>query len=150
MNIKGVFFLSSLILLTIPQCANAQQNITWGELSEVEWVEVYDSLSGIVLLEGNYSEHILSLDSIEVYISGYVIPLDVMGFGYALSRTSFASCFFCGQAGPETVMELRVKPKSVDPNRQKNTRIKFKGLLRVRESNQNGLHYELQQAIEVQ
>lgn len=130
--------------------AYGQKNITWGELSEVEWEETYDTLAGITLLEGNFSPHILALDSQEVYISGYVIPLDAMGLSYALSRTSFASCFFCGQAGPETVMELRVKPNSIEPRRQKNTLIKFKGLFRVNTQNDTGLHYELQNAAEVQ
>lgn len=43
----------------------------------------------------------------EVMISGYLIPMDVEARKYALSENPFASCFFCGNAGPETVMELR-------------------------------------------
>ena len=136
-------------LLVVIISGYSQKNITWGELSEVQWEEIYDSLAGVTLLEGSFSPHILALDSQEVYISGYVIPLDAMGLSYALSRTSFASCFFCGQAGPETVMELRVRPNSIEPRRQKNTLIKFKGLLRVNGQNDTGLHYELQKAEEV-
>lgn len=126
-----------------------QETITWQELAEVNWEEKYDTLSGITITEGTFSPHLASLDSTEVYISGYVIPLDALGFSFALSQTSFASCFFCGQAGPETVMSLRIKPKSIEPHRQKNTKIKFKGLLRLHTHNQNGLHYELLDATEV-
>lgn len=43
----------------------------------------------------------------EVLITGYLIPIDVEAQKYALSKNPFTSCFFCGGAGPETVIELR-------------------------------------------
>ena len=140
-----VFILSAFLILS----THAQENISWQELAEVEWQDRYDTLTGFTLIDGIYSDHLKSLDSTEVYISGYVIPFDALGFSFALSRTSFASCFFCGQAGPETVLSLRIKPNSIEPSRQKNTKIKFKGLFRVHESNENGFHYELLNAEEV-
>lgn len=42
-----------------------------------------------------------------VIITGYLIPIDVEEHRYALSKNPFSSCFFCGQAGPETVIELK-------------------------------------------
>ncbi|MEZ4684514.1 MAG: hypothetical protein R3B47_00150 [Bacteroidia bacterium] len=45
-----------------------------------------------------------------VSIRGYVIPLDIDGNSYMLSALPNASCFFfCGKAGMESVMELRLK-----------------------------------------
>ena len=41
-----------------------------------------------------------------VAISGYLIPTDVSAKRYALSKNPFTSCFFCGNAGPETVILL--------------------------------------------
>lgn len=46
------------------------------------------------------------LDGKEVMLSGYLVPIDYSLNLYALSRFPQASCFFCGQAGPETVIEL--------------------------------------------
>ncbi len=43
----------------------------------------------------------------EVVITGYLIPIDIEAQKYALSKNPFTSCFFCGGAGPETVIELR-------------------------------------------
>ena len=43
----------------------------------------------------------------EVVIAGYLIPVDIEAQKYALSKNPFTSCFFCGGAGPETVIELR-------------------------------------------
>ncbi|MCO6146964.1 hypothetical protein [Flavobacterium sp. NRK1] len=43
----------------------------------------------------------------QVTMSGFIIPID--NKNYALSKNVFASCFFCGQAGPETIMGLHFK-----------------------------------------
>ncbi len=127
----------------------AQEHLSWEDLSDVTWVEEHDDTLGMTNLIGTFGEHLASFNGKEVIISGYVIPLDAMGLSYALSKTSFAACFFCGQAGPETVMDLNVTPKSVPSYRQKDTLIKFKGTLVLRESNETGLHYTLDQAKEV-
>lgn len=127
-----------------------QTILSWDDLADVTWSEVYDEATGMTNLTGEFGEHLRSFEGKEVVISGYVIPLDAMGLSYALSRTSFAACFFCGQAGPETVMDLNVKPKSVPSYRQKNTLIKFKGTLVLRESNETGLNYTLDLAKEIE
>lgn len=126
-----------------------QENISWDILADVIWTEEYDSLSGYSNVIGEFGEHLASFDGQEVYISGYVIPLDAMGFSFALSRSSYASCFFCGQAGPETVMELKVAPRSIPPVDQKNTLIKFKGKLMLLRKNPKGLNYRLENAVRV-
>ena len=42
-----------------------------------------------------------------IYMSGFIVPID--NKSYALSKNVFASCFFCGQAGPETIMGIKFK-----------------------------------------
>lgn len=42
-----------------------------------------------------------------ITMSGFIIPID--NKNYALSKNVFASCFFCGQAGPETIMGIKFK-----------------------------------------
>lgn len=137
------------IFLGSLSCCLAQDHLSWDDLGDVTWVEEHDDTLGMTNLIGNFGEHLQSFNGKEVVISGYVIPLDAMGLSYALSKTSFAACFFCGQAGPETVMDLNVTPKSVPSYRQKDTLIKFKGTLILRESNETGLHYTLDQAKEI-
>jgi len=43
----------------------------------------------------------------KITISGFIIPID--NENYALSKNVFAQCFFCGQAGPETIMGIKFK-----------------------------------------
>lgn len=47
----------------------------------------------------------------EVVLQGYLVPVDVEGSQYALSRYAFSSCFFCGNAEPNTVVELLFKER---------------------------------------
>ena len=47
----------------------------------------------------------------EVVLQGYLVPVAVEGGQYALSRYAFSSCFFCGNAEPNTVVELLFKER---------------------------------------
>jgi len=142
--------ISAIFLLSTFVNASAQQRISWEQLADVQWTESYIDSLGYTEIIGNFGEELKSLNGKEVVISGYVIPLDGMGLSYALSRTSFASCFFCGQAGPETVLDLNVKPRSIEPHRQKDRLLKFTGTFLLEKTNANGLHFTLDQAKELE
>lgn len=47
----------------------------------------------------------------QIVMSGFIIPID--NKNYALSKNVFASCFFCGQAGPETIMGIKFKNPNI-------------------------------------
>ncbi|HAR22174.1 MAG TPA: hypothetical protein DCR47_06385, partial [Cryomorphaceae bacterium] len=63
-------------------------------------------------------------------ITGYVIALDAVSETYALSAFPFSSCFFCGAAGPESVLELDLKSSKVYLT---DDVITFTGLLQLNE-----------------
>jgi len=65
-----------------------------------------------------------------------------LGISYVLSKNNNANCFFCGGAGPETVLELEMLPGTA--RRYKMDEIKtFKGILQLNVSNENQLTYVL-------
>jgi len=109
----------------------------------LEWTEAYDSTTSISLLTADFGPDVLKHKDTEIYMSGYVIPLDALGIQFALSRTNYASCFFCGQAGPETVMDLLVAPGTIPVTKYNNFLLKFKGTLVLKEVNPNGFNYQL-------
>lgn len=79
----------------------------------------------------------------EVLITGYLIPIDVEANSYALSKNPFSSCFFCGNAGPETVIELRFEE---DPGRFATDKyLPIVGELKLNR-NGSGLFFTLQNA----
>tara|TARA_R110002050_G_scaffold162357_3_gene292245 strand:+ start:4477 stop:4899 length:423 start_codon:yes stop_codon:yes gene_type:complete len=103
-------FLSFIFCLSIFS-VNAQKNLVWPVLAMTNYDQ--DPVSGLFspkfpsILSSSYEGE-------EVIISGYLIPLDVAANTYALSKNPFSACFFCGNAGPETVVELKFKE---DPGR---------------------------------
>ena len=81
------------------------------------------------------------------YITGYMIPVDVDEDFYVLSRYPFANCFFCGGAGPESVIDLRFPDKS-ERAYQTDERLTFKGTLRLNSDDVYQMNYILEGAVE--
>ena len=83
------------------------KKIDWEFLAKVEWGEKYFEEYDETVWYPDYSEEVLAMDGKLVEIKGYIIPIDVEAGFYVLSANPFASCFFCGNAGPESVVELQ-------------------------------------------
>lgn len=68
-----------------------------------------------------------------------MIPWDIKKGIYALSKSNFASCFFCGQSGPETVISLKfkTKPRRYDTDEY----LTFKGVFELNDTNFNDFIY---------
>lgn len=119
----GILFISSLSIL-------GQKSLVWPVLGMTTYNE--DHQTG--QLKPNFPSTLVSqYEGEEVIIAGYLIPIDVEAKQYALSKNPFSSCFFCGNAGPETVLELRF---AEDPGRFATDKfLPIKGILQL---NRNG------------
>jgi hypothetical protein len=116
--------------------------LTWEQLADVKFKEKYYEDVDEWLWFPSFGPQVQAKTGKPVYISGYVIPVQP-GY-YVLSKNSFESCFFCGGAGPESVMELElVDPKQMFANDEYRT---FKGTLRVNDSDIDHLNYILEGA----
>ena len=123
----------------------AQKSIDWATLGDVVFEVKYDKDMGISYEEATFGPGVIPLDGQEVALTGYMIPLDGFGVSYALSRNPNSSCFFCGGAGPETVMELKLKPSAMRRYRT-DERLLFKGKLQINRSNMDNFTYVLHEA----
>ena len=143
--LKQLFF---LITILSASHLSSQQFIDWGILADVEFEEKYDENSGLEILHAKFGGLVQSFDTQEVQISGYVIPLDPLGTTYVLSRNPNASCFFCGGAGPETIIKLALKPEAIKRYRTDDYR-NFQGVLELNVSNEREFNYVLRNAEEI-
>jgi hypothetical protein len=82
--------------------------ITWNELAKIDYFEKEISEYEIMYVP-IISDKIKKLNKKTLKISGFVIPVD--DNVYALSKNKYSSCFFCGKAGPESVIGLTFKSK---------------------------------------
>lgn len=129
------------LLFSISLAGASQTAIKWERLDKVTFVEYFDRASNQWLLEADFDSTVTVLNHQEIKITGYVIPLDVNGEVYALSAFAFSSCFFCGGAGPETVMGLNFK--NSPPKLNTDDVIKVKGTLVLNKRPGGEFHYTL-------
>ena len=104
MKVKPILFL--FLYISLSNNAFSQKKITWKNVLEIYAKEFR-------LTEKNptstINKNAMSLEDIankKVTIVGYFLDLDPDGKWFMLSKNPFATCFFCGKAGPETVLEL--------------------------------------------
>lgn len=96
------------ILLFAP--VRAQTKVTWETLADVKFTDKYIEQEEAYYLYPNFGASVKALEGKEIYIEGHILPIDPKESIYILSKNPFASCFFCGQAGPESIVELKLKP----------------------------------------
>ena len=91
----------------------------------------------------DFDEDILQWQGKEVIIAGYIIPTaETAGFeGIIISKFPYAMCFFCGEAGIESVAELRMKEKAPDFDMDKT--YVFKGKLLLNDEDFENLNFIL-------
>ncbi|MDX1406615.1 MAG: hypothetical protein R3330_00735 [Saprospiraceae bacterium] len=124
---------------------NTQVFLEWGTLADVTFSPEYSEEYGIDLMKAEFGETISQYDSAYVKVTGYMIPIDALGTAYVLSRNPNATCFFCGGAGPETIVGLRMKPEFV--RRYKTDEyLTFAGYLQLNEHNDRSFTYMLREA----
>jgi len=92
--------LLALFLVVFGLQSKAQQVLPW-ELLAIPYSTTPDGL-----YEPQFPSWLDKYKNNKVIIQGYLVPVDVEGNQYALSRYAFSSCFFCGNAAPNTVVEL--------------------------------------------
>ena len=121
--------------------------LTWQALSDVEFTDVYlEELDAYYWMPA-FGPQVMAAEGKEFFITGYMIPVDVDEDFYVLSRYPFANCFFCGGAGPESVIDLRFPGKS-ERAYETDDRLSFRGTLRLNADDVYQMNYILQGAVE--
>lgn len=129
-------------LLMFSQLASAQshksQN-TWKTLRSV----FYQFKADVYVPK--FSPPIKALDGKTVSLSGYIYPFETKSKHryFVLSYHPIKSCFFCGGAGPETVVEVYCKK----PIRFTEKKIVLQGRLKLNKNQSSNLFYTLEDAV---
>jgi hypothetical protein len=140
---KNYFNTALLIFMTLSAFGQNKDNV-WNTLSKITFKKEYDELLGFKVDVPVFSDEVIALENQEVIIKGYIIPVE--GYKshkeFIFSAFPYNLCFFCGGAGPETVMEVFATESvkyTTDP-------IFLKGKLELNASDINRLMYALSNA----
>ena len=142
-------FTISLILaaafLLLAGFVHGQTNV-WLTLSQTKLTKQLDEDLGIPISVPQYPAEVEALDGKVVTIKGYIIPMEAdLGY-FAFSAFPYETCFFCGQAGIETVMEVKAKKEI----KYVSKRVNLRGILKLnREDFSSRLLFLLEDAVVV-
>ncbi len=141
----------TFVLLFISVAIFAQSPLrdnTWKVLSKVTFKKEYDELLGIKIDVPVFSKEVRALEGKEVTLRGYIIPTD--GYKnqkeFVFSAFPYNMCFFCGAAGPETVIEVSCK----NPIQYSPDPVTIRGILQLNSGDVNKLIYGLRYVTLVQ
>ena len=116
------------------------EKLTWEDLTDVEFKDVYVEELDAYYWKPIFGPSVQNLEGKRFHITGYVIPVDLDEDFYVLSRYPYANCFFCGGAGPETVVDLQFNDR---PPREYATdeRLTFAGELKLNSDDVYQMNY---------
>lgn len=143
------FLLTISFTLTGLETASAQapEGSLWKTLAKITFRKEYDEIMGFKVDVPVYSQEVKALEGQTVEVKGYIIPVE--GYKthkeFVFSAYPYNMCYFCGGAGPETVMEVTAT------NAVKYTAepIVLRGVLQLNTGDINRLLYSLQDAVQV-
>lgn len=119
----------------------------WKILADVSYEQQYSEMLGFDIDVPVFGEKVRALEGKTITLMGYIVPLE--GFGahkeFIFSALPYNMCYFCGGAGPETVMEV-FAAEEVDYTAEA---ITLKGKLVLNRDDVNRLMYFLLDAEQV-
>jgi hypothetical protein len=102
MKNKGIY----VFFLFVCSCSFSQQNVTWQDLSKIKFTDTYFSEYDDYFMCPTFSASVKALKGKKITIKGYFLDVVAKENIYMLSKGPMASCYFCGQGGPESAIEL--------------------------------------------
>ncbi len=119
----------------------------WKVLAKVTYKQEKDEMLGFEIDVPIFSKEVKALAGKEITIRGYIIPVE--GYKqqdyFVFSAYPYNLCYFCGGAGPETVMEVFTpKGKSI---KYTSKPITIRGKLALNAKDVNKLMYLLEDAV---
>ena len=118
--------------------------LSWEVLRDVTFKKKWYAEESVYMLYPTFGQSIQKMNGKAVELTGYVLPVDLESNVYVLSAFPYSACFFCGGAGPESVVSLKFKK----PGRKFKTdeRRTFRGTLKLNADNIYELNYVIADA----
>ena len=124
--------------------ARGQTVLEWADLSEgISWVLSSPEEIFAGFQRAQFSPEMRALEGEQVVITGYLLVLDGKQSIYLLSKNPMASCFFCGNGGPETIVDLQF---SKPPSFIMDDLLSVKGTLYLNDNDPNACYYRIENA----
>ena len=132
-----------LVSVLVFHAGVAQSDLTWDDFADVSFKPQLVEEYGVEFLMPTFGQHIQSYNGKEISITGYFLNLSGSGDIFLVSQYPMASCFFCGTAGPETIIEIQFNE---EPSFDTDQIVTVKGTLELNSLDVNQCNYILKDA----
>ncbi len=144
-KIFGLMILGAFLFTSVSLSAQSDKaSNAWKSLSKITFKKEYDEMMGFKVDVPVFSDEVKKMEGKTIQIKGYIIPVE--GYKshkeFIFSAYPYSMCFFCGGAGPETVMEVYAK----EPIEYTAEAVTIEGTLELNASDINRLIYALNDA----
>jgi|SRR5690606_5808420 len=116
--------------------------VTWKLLGQIDFLKKKNPHYGEVMYP-MINSTLKGLQGKKIKASGFIVPIDAKT--YALSKNVFAQCFFCGNAGPETIMGIKFK--GATPRLKTDTYVTLEGTFRYNADDIDDWIYHIEDAV---
>lgn len=139
---RFIFYIFSIFLFQLN--SGITQTSGWDQLSDVTIKKEFNDYLGFEVEVPEFSDSIKKLQGSTIQLDGYIIPIE--GYKshteFIFSAYPYNMCYFCGGAGPETVMEVEAQ-KPIEFTSEK---ISIQGILYLNSKDPNRLMFILEKA----
>ena len=144
MKVKSFFLV--LLFITASKSTYSQLKLSWKDVIDVYAKEVSFSEKNPAIAIKGQGKSLKDIEGKVITITGYFLDLDPDGEWFMVSKNPFATCFFCGGAGPETVIEL-LKYINVNKKFKTDDIVEVTGTLKMIAENEDDVGFVLYNAI---
>ncbi len=143
MSHRLIFLCVCFALLNFSSLA---QTNSWGSLMLTTTTQEFDPTLGMEIDIPNIHPAAQQLAGSEIALEGFILPLEgkKAQSHFMFSIFPINMCYFCGRAGPESVIEVFMKDKTTVPFTD--NKIWLKGVLRINDSDPQSNIYTLENA----
>lgn len=131
-----------ILILNVEPLTSVQEKNFWHTLAEVGFKK--ELRNGYEVEVPMFSNYLKSWNGKKIRLKGYVIPVGEVGdeSKFMFSSLPFNVCYFCGAAGPETIVEV----ESIEKVKFTSQSIWMEGILQLNEKNPDRHIYILKAA----
>ncbi|WP_106568927.1 hypothetical protein [Cecembia rubra] len=132
-----------LTVMILASSATIREDNIWALFAKTRFIEKLNREFGMYFLYPKFPDELKAMEGKIVTVSGFYIPLDMNNSDIAVvSKFPNAECFFCGGAGPESILVGYLKKK---PSRKikMDEIVKIRGKLKLNEEDIDELNFIL-------
>lgn len=135
--------IACLAVLILASATTVREDNLWALFAKTRFIEKLNREFGMYFLYPKFPEELKAMEGKTVTVSGFYIPLEMNNFDIAVvSKFPNAECFFCGGAGPESILVGYLKKKPARRIKMDEI-VKIRGKLKLNEDDIDELNFIL-------